>query len=378
MQEDSILLPQRSSLAARPAPIELSIVVPTFNESENVPLLVERVADALEGIAWEIIFVDDDSPDHTAEVIRQMARRRSNVRCLWRIGRRGLSTACVEGALASTAPFIAVMDADLQHEERLLPAMLETLRRGDFDVVVGSRYVAGGSIGEWSSRREWISRFATRVAHRVLRVKLSDPMSGFFMMTQGAFHGAVRRLSGQGFKILLDLFASSSEPLRVKELPYTFRERAHGESKLDSAVVWEFGMMLVDKLLGGLVPSRFVLFAAVGVVGLAVHTVALYASIQVGSVHFTIAQVIATITAMIFNFALNNAITYRDKRLRGLGFVGGLLTFCAACSVGAVANVGVADFVFASGTGWWLAGMSGALMGAVFNYAVTSVFTWRK
>ena len=243
---------------------DLTIVVPTFNECENVAPLVDRLSSVLDGIAWEAIFVDDDSPDGTAEAVRAIARRNGKIRCVQRIGRRGLSSACIEGILASSSPYVAVMDADLQHDEALLPRMLATLRAEPYDVVVGSRYVAGGSVGAWDPNRRRASAFATRLSRLVTKAEIADPMSGFFMTRRAVFDDAMRRLSAQGFKILLDLLASASTPLRIKELAYEFRPRRHGESKLDALVIWEFAMLLADKLIGHIVPVRFALFAFIG------------------------------------------------------------------------------------------------------------------
>jgi dolichol-phosphate mannosyltransferase len=357
---------------------ELTIVIPTFNERENVVPLLGLVGSALAGVDWEMIFVDDDSADGTAAVVRDIARRDPRVRCLQRIGRRGLSTACIEGVLTSSSPFVAVMDADLQHDERLLPLMLETLKTGTCDLVVGSRYVAGGGVGDWNSRRAGISSLATRLSRIVCKADIADPMSGFFMVRREIFELAVRRLSGQGFKILLDLLASSPGPLRIKELPYQFRHRRHGTSKLDTLVAWEFGMLLADKLVGHLVPVRFALFAFIGLIGLGVHLVVLRAALAAPALGFAAAQAIATVVAMTSNFFLNNLFTYRDQRLRGWRLLRGMLSFYLICSVGAVGNVGIAAYVFASDHVWWLAGIAGAVLGSVWNYAVSSVFTWRR
>jgi len=356
--------------------VELTVVVPAFNERDNIELLVERLDAALDGVAWEILYVDDDSPDGTSAKVRELSQVDPRVRCLQRIGRRGLSTAVVEGILASSAPYVAVMDADLQHDEAILPRMLETLKKQNLDVVVGSRYTAGGGIGEWNRSRAAMSSFATRLARLVVTAELTDPMSGFFVMTRPAFERAVRRLSGQGFKILLDLFASTPTAYRFAEVPYTFRDRLRGESKLDGLVVWEYLMLLVDKTIGRWVPARFVLFAAVGSFGLLVHLVTLRA--MLAAVGFATAQATATIVAMIMNFTVNNALTYRDRRLRGMRFVGGLITFCAICAIGAIANVRFATAVFQQHYQWWLSGLAGAAASVVWNYAVTSIFTWRK
>jgi dolichol-phosphate mannosyltransferase len=360
------------------AGLELSIIVPTFNELENVEALIELVERVLDGVHWEIIFVDDDSPDATADRLHELGRRDPRVRCLRRIGRRGLSSACIEGMLASPAPFLAVMDADLQHEEALLPKMLDVLRRGETDIVVGSRYTEGGSIGGWDRQRALVSRLATRLSRSVLKADLTDPMSGFFMITREAMARSVRNLSGIGFKILVDLFASAPQPLRFVELPYVFRERTAGESKLDSAVAWEYVMLLLDKSVGHLVPLRFLSFCMVGSLGLAVHFLVLWLCFQIIGVDFVASQMIASLVAMTGNFFLNNVFTYRDMRLRGAALLRGWLSFTAVCGIGALANVGVAGALFHNNLSWIPSALAGVLVGTVWNYAVTRLYTWRS
>jgi len=364
---------------ARGSACEIAVIAPTFNERDNVAELIRLLDTALAGRAWEIVFVDDDSTDGTPEELLAAARADNRVRILRRIGRRGLSTAVVEGVLSTSAPIVAVMDADLQHDERVLPDMIARLEQGDCDIVVGSRYVEGGGVGDWSAQRLSFSRFATQLSRLVVKADLSDPMSGFFLIRREAFDGAVRRLSGQGFKILLDLMASAPAPLRVAETPYTFRNRVHGESKLDSAVLWDFAALLLDKLVGRFVPVRFVMFVFVGGLGVVVHFAVLSLLFQAMSQGFMISQTIAAVVAMTFNFFVNNALTYRDRRLRGAGQLArGLLSFYAVCSVGLVANIGIANFLFEGAYAWWLSGIAGILVGAVWNYAASAVFTWKR
>jgi len=359
-------------------PVEISIVVPTFNERDNIESLVKGIERALPGIKWEIIFIDDDSPDRTADFVRDLARSKPHVRCHQRVGRRGLSKAVIEGMLSSSGPLIVVMDADLQHDETILPTMWRRMTRDQMDLVIGSRYCTGGSIGTWNSQRAAMSRFATMLSRTIMTQELTDPMSGFFMIRRDTFHGIVRRLSGEGYKILLDLFASSPEPLRFVEVPYTFRARKAGESKLDSAVIWEYLLLIADKKFGHVIPARFLLFCFVGLSGVVIHSVALAVTFKSIGLSFPIAQTIATLIAMSTNFAFNNILTYRDSRLRGMRFFTGLLTFYMACSIGVIANVGVANFTFEYDYNWWLAGSAGALIGAVWNYAATSIYTWRR
>jgi dolichol-phosphate mannosyltransferase len=372
-------VPKREGRGATTPGPELTVIVPTRNEHDNVGPVYEALCRTLEGIDWEAIFVDDDSHDGTPEAVCRLASLDRRVRCIQRIGRRGLATACIEGMLASSASYVAVMDADLQHDEQLLPHMLKTLKtEPTVDAVVGSRYVEHGSIGIWSRHRRWLSSIAIRIARSILRLPIADPMSGFFMIRREAFQGSVRRLSSMGFKILLDLLASSPRPLQVKELPFHFRERHAGESKFDSLIGWEYLMLLADKIIGHIIPVRFFVFALVGGLGLVVHLALLWVCLNPMGLTFEVSQATATGVAIIGNFTLNNWLTYHDRRLTGWRFVRGLVSFAFICGFGALANVGIASFLFnQQHSFWWVAGIAGAAISAVWNYAVTSTFTWR-
>jgi dolichol-phosphate mannosyltransferase len=358
---------------------ELVVVIPTFNERDNIAPLLDRLGQTLAGIRWEVVFVDDDSTDGTIGALREACAADWRVRSVRRLDRRGLASAVVEGIQSNFAPYIAVMDADLQHDERLLVRMLEALRADEADIVIGSRYLAEGGVGDWSGRRRTMSAVATQLSRLVLRGRaLTDPMSGFFMLKRSAFDAAVRRLSQEGYKILLDIVASSPAPVRIKEVPYVFGVRQHGESKVDSLVVLDYLMLLLDKLVGRWVPVRFLLFTAVGSIGVLLHMAVLAGAMEAG-LAFLPAQTIATAAAIAGNFFLNNVLTYRDKRLKGFRRVLlGLASFYAVCSVGAVANVGIANFLFVQDYGWWISGICGILVGAVWNYAASALFTWRR
>jgi dolichol-phosphate mannosyltransferase len=357
---------------------QLSVIVPTFNERDNVTTLYRRLASALKGTNWEVIFIDDNSPDGTWDVVGNLAQQDSRVRCIRRIGRRGLSGACIEGILASSAPFAAVIDADLQHDETQLPKMLALLQDNAAELVVGSRYVEGGSADSFNRQRAGASALATEVAKRLLRVKIADPMSGFFMIRRDRFERLAPQLSTQGFKILLDIVATARGTLRIVEIPYSFGSRLHGESKLDSMVALDFLGLVLAKLTGDVVSLRFLLFAMVGSLGLVVHFAALFAALKVFGVPFAEAQACGALLAMTSNFVLNNFLTYRDQRLKGFAILRGLLLFYLVCSVGLLANVGVAFSVYDQEPIWWLAGAAGALMGVVWNYAMSGLFVWRK
>jgi len=361
--------------------LELAVVIPTFNERANVPRLVAALDAALKGRSWEAIFVDDNSPDGTSDAVRELARTDNRVRVIQRIGRRGLSTACIEGMCATAAPVVAVIDGDMQHDETLLPRMLDALQ-GDagLDVVVGSRFVDGGGTGEWDRDRVAKSALATRLSHAILKVDLTDPMSGFFMIRSQLVRDLVPKLSGIGFKILLDIMTAASKPLHALELGYVFRTRELGESKLDHVVALEYLIALYDRRFGRVVPVRFAMFSAIGAVGAAVHFLVLAAFFRGLDLSFVAGTIIATAVAMTFNFFLNNALTYREQRLKGAGALfAGWISFCLVCSVGAAANVGVAAFLHDAQHGdWRFAALAGILVAAVWNYALSSRFTWGR
>jgi dolichol-phosphate mannosyltransferase len=359
-------------------PAELAIIVPTFNEVRNVPLLVSAVEKALPDVSWELVFVDDNSPDGTADEVRGMAMVDARVRVVHRFGRRGLSSACVEGIMATAAPIVAVMDGDMQHDEGALGTMYERIRRGDVDLVVGSRDLAADHAGAYSKRRQTLSQLATRLATRLVGTPMSDPMSGFFMITREAFMSALPDLSSVGFKILLDIAASAPEPLRIAEVPFTFRGRQHGTSKLDSLVLWEFAQLLLDKSFGHIVPARFISFVFVGGTGLAVHFAVLTLLFKALSTPFWSAQAAATLIATSNNFFLNNILTYRDQRLKGRQLLIGWITFNLICAAGALGNVGVADWLFEHHNYWVISALAGIAITTVWNYAMSSIFTWGR
>jgi dolichol-phosphate mannosyltransferase len=363
--------------ATRLAVLELTVVVPCYNERANVAQLAARLDAALHGVRWEAIFVDDSSPDGTAQAVRALSRADPRIRCILRVGRRGLAGAVIEGALAAQGECVAVIDGDLQHDETRLPAMLEALRQGA-DLAVGSRYMDGGDSaglgGEWRRR---LSGLGTRAARRLLKLPLTDPLSGFFMLRRETFERLAPRLTGEGFKILVDLVMSARGGLEVREIPVRFHEREAGDSKLDVLVLLQFSGLLLDKALGGRVPLRFVSFALVGLVGVAVHLAALQVGRAAGAA-FGPSQVMATLAAMLANFQLNNIVTYRTCRLRGRALWNGFGVFVCVCGIGAAADIGVARMLYAAHGGWNPSAVLGAAIGVVWNYAVSATLVWRR
>ncbi|HKI64455.1 MAG TPA: glycosyltransferase family 2 protein [Burkholderiales bacterium] len=353
---------------------ELSVIVPAYRERDNIPLLLDALEQALAGLDWEAIVVADAADDGTEEVVRERAQRDRRVRIIQRIGRRGLASACIEGMLASSAPYLAVMDADLQHDETLLPKLLDAAKHDDAEVVVASRYMEGGSTGELAAERVRISRLAS-VLSSVLCKGLTDPMSGFFVVRRSFLERVVRKLYGRGFKILLDMIAAARGHVKIAELPYKMRSRARGESKLGVRVIAEFFMLILYHLTGRLLPARFFLFGAVGVTGVGVQLAVLWLAFH-GSGEFLYSQIVATWVAMTSNFFLNNIFTYGDQRLRGARIWRGLISFYLACGIGAFINIALAEWLFLKSVPYWAAGLTGALVASLWNFFTTASFTW--
>ena len=369
--------PTRLKVQRTPA-AEIGVVIPTYQERGNIERSLDALDAALTDLRWEVIFVDDDSPDGTFDLIRAIGSGDDRVRCIRRIARRGLAGASIEGMLATTADFLALLDADLQHDARLLPRMAEILRRDEADLVVGSRYLATGDADSLGSVRSAGSRLSTAFANRLLGTQITDPLSGFFMIRRRSFEALAPALSTQGFKLLVDILATGRGKLRVVELPYRFGRRLSGTSKLDTRVVLDYFGLLFAKLTADHASPRFLPFALVGAVGVLVHLATLKTSISLFGESFDQAQIFATVVAMTGNFLLNNQLTYHDQRLAGRQLLRGLAGFYAVCSFGAIVNYGVAITIYMHLPIWWIAGGIGAVAGALWNFAMSSRLVWRS
>jgi dolichol-phosphate mannosyltransferase len=353
---------------------DLTVVIPTYKEAANVAAVVGRLDAALNDRRWHVVFVDDNSPDGTAEAVKALARIDPRISCLRRIGRRGLAGAVMEGALASAAPWILVMDADGQHDEALIASMIDRAEIGDVDVVVASRYVDVGSAeGGLSRARRRGSRLATRLAQLATRLDLSDPMSGFFLVRRTALDAVAPRVSPHGFKVLFDILACAHPPMRAAELPLVFRPRLQGESKLDRRVVLEYLALLGSKASGDLISPRALVYAVVGATGLAVHLAVLNGLRSLG---FGEANLLAAAAAMTSNYLLNNEITYRDRRRRGVSLLWGYLKFASLCALGLAINLSVGEFAYEHLHNRDVSAVLGAVAAAAWNYGSTAVVLW--
>lgn len=356
----------------------LTVVIPTYNERENVVSIITRLEKSVLGPTIDqVVFVDDDSPDGTWQVIREIS---SSLRltCVHRIGRTGLSSAVIEGMMIARTPYIAVMDADGQHDPKDLEVMATRARRKTLDLIIGSRFLTRSSQDSHAGLRHQASKWGNRIARVMLGRPISDPLTGLFVVRHAALMTVVRGLKPIGFKILFDLlFLMRNGQYQIEEQQIDFGRRLAGQSKLDAAVIIEFVDQIAHRLSRGLVPEKFLSFAAVGSVGVAVHFIALYGFVEAGLL-FWVAQSMATLAAMFSNYVLNNEVTFRRLRRKGFDWFSGLLLFVAFCSVGALANVGIASALFESDYVWWLSGLAGVIVGTVFNFSLARSYVWKK
>lgn len=358
----------------------LTVVLPAYKERQNIEYVIGQLtlADARHQIA-RVVYVDDDSPDDSAEFIKQLPVGSIPIDCIHRIGRQGLSSAVVEGVMLADTKYVAVMDADGQHKASDLMGMLDLLISQNLDCVVGSRFKANKVIDSHIGMRHWISQRGNQLSNFVLKRELTDPLTGFFVFKRSLFLEVVREMRPTGFKILIEfLYRLRNHQIRLEEYPIGFATRHDGESKLDSKVILDFADQILGFATKGLVPDKFLGFILVGLTGLAVHFLTLYILLFQAHASFNVAQTIATLIAMISNFSVNNIFTFRRNRLNGLAWFKGLLYFVLVCSVGAFANVGAASFMNNHGQVWWLSASLGVIVGTVFNFSMTRFLVWRN
>lgn len=367
---------------------KLSVVVPTYNESRNTYEMVNRLNETLKDIPWELIFVDDASPDGTADVVRTIARNDHRIRLISRHNRRGLASAVIEGALAASADVVAVMDGDLQHDESVLPGMYQKVRDGEADLVSASRFLLeDGAKGLSSAKRVAISNNGIKLSNLIFNLDMTDPLTGFFVVRRDVVRRALPDLSELGFKVMMDLIVSARPRPRVLEVPFRFRERKHGVSKLDNRVMYEFFLFFIEKKISSILPlpARFISFAFINSIGILVHLAVLFPAMFLlgrgeATDGFINAQIVATFVAMGFNYTVNNLVTYSDRQLKGPKFYAGFLIFATLCSVGILGNVGVANVLHKDypTLSVFIPAVAGALITVVWNYVATNAFVWGR
>lgn len=385
--------PPQPSGASNPV---VSVITPTFNEADNLPLLVERLHKALDEVPHEIIVADDDSPDRTWEVAETLAADDPTIQVMRRFHDKGLSASVLDGMSVAKGETLAVIDADLQHDETVLPAMVDRVRCGDADVVVGSRSTVGGGYGEWAASRRFVSWVATLIARLLLRVPVSDPMSGFFVVSRSAYERTAPLINPQGFKILLE-FIGRDRSLRVEEVGYEFANRVHGETKLNRSVIRSYLLGVAELRLGRQVDPAFLLYVLVGIVALVVNSGAFAIAEALGFPEVTTGlneELDPIATSFLFSlqlsiivaFVLNNEFTFWEQRYRGWKLLPAFGVYEVMTLVGT--GVHIAVFTFLQETGFLLTYLGGAtrlahnLMGAVvaliINWYLNTTYLWRR
>jgi dolichol-phosphate mannosyltransferase len=356
------------------------IVLPSFNERGSIEHVIGQLLVLRQFFSLEVLVVDDDSPDGTAELVRQLARQEPCLKLIRRVGRSGLASAIKEGLLNATGDVALVMDSDGQHEPAAVQRAVTTLLEGKWDLVVGSRFHPEAEIQGLSNRRELGSSWANASARLSLPgvyADLSDYMSGFFALQLDPILPLLRAVDVNGFKFLYELLAVSRGRLRVMDIPLNFQPRSHGSSKLDLAIFWDFLISVLHNLSFRLLPRRAISFGLVGTSGVFVQLAVNQALMVIGRVNFEQALPIAVITAASSNYMINNALTFRFQRLKGLALFKGLLKFLIVASLPVLANVGVASaFHRFISTDLITAQLAGILVVFIWNYAASSRFVW--
>jgi dolichol-phosphate mannosyltransferase len=366
-------------MPGKPTSNRVTIVLPTFNERQNIIPIATRLLPLGKSHQIEILFVDDDSADGTADEIRELSQLHPCIRLIRRVGRFGLSSAIKEGILDATGDVVVVMDSDGQHDPDAVEQAVSALIKNDLDLVIGSRFHPDATINGLSAKRERNSNWANAVARFSLPRyrQLTDYMSGFFALRPAQCLPYVRQVDVSGFKFLYELLALSHGQLRVGEIPLTFQPRISGESKLNLAVVWDLGISILHTLLLRSVPRRALSFALVGTTGIATHLLLFSLGRHLLNLGFEQAQALAVICAASTNFLINNVLTFRAQQLKGIRILIGLLRFLMVTSLGMVANVGVSSaFYHRISHQPLLALLAGIAIDFVWKYAASSKFVW--
>lgn len=366
----------------------VSLIVPTYNERDNVEPLVERIHRSLSPRNYEILFIDDDSADGTAEAIEALAARYP-VKVKVRKDKKGLASAVVDGIEMTGSDVILVMDADLQHPPEVLPGLIEAIEKGA-DIAVASRYVPGGGCQGWSLTRRIISKGAIFMAHLLLPATrgVKDPMSGFFALRRDVVSGAC--LNPSGFKILLEILMMGRFG-RVAEVPFIFVTRERGESKLNARQQVDYIKHLYSLMRRTGELMRFVKFCLVGGSGVIVNyglywILTRFAGFTPiddaaagGIASGNLAMVISIEVSIITNFLLNNYFTFADRKARKAGaFFGALFNFNLICIIGGLIQIGVANlFAVVVGVNDLIAVLAGIAVATLWNYFLNSWWTWK-
>lgn len=360
----------------------LSLVIPTYNEYQNIGPLIQRITSALEPVTdnFEIIVLDDDSPDGTWQVAEEIARENSHLRVIRRCGERGLGTAVIAGWQAAKGEILGVMDGDLQHPPETLPKLLSSVLDTDAEIVVASRYIDGGGISAWSLGRRlssWMGAFiASLMLPNILRL-VRDPMSGYFLIRRSVIE--YLDLHPEGYKILLEVL-SRGKYQTVVEIPYIFEDRKEGKSKLGPKQYCDFFIHLgrLARETGQI--GRFLRFCGVGFSGVLVNEGALKFFTDVGGLHYIYSAILAVEIAIISNFFFNDLWTFSDKANQEPGIgnrIKRLCKFNLICASGACLNILILwALTDLGGLHYLRSNLFGIFAATLWNYSMNYHITW--
>jgi len=358
--------------------IDLSIVVATLNEEQNVKLLYNLIKASLDTkLKWEVIFVDDDSADDTVIKVNRLIEKNSNIKLIKRLNSRGLSSALIDGALSSNAKYILFMDSDLQHNPKFIFGMYERINRENLDIVSASRFSQNKKIGLVDKRYK-ISILVNKIINKIFNINMLDSLTGFFIIEKKFFNKSVKNLSNKGFKLLLDIILSNKEYIKNQEITFEFNKRHSGFSKLDNKIIIDFIYLIIDKLIGWIVPARYILYSIVGSLGVIVQIVSFYLIYNQLNLFFSISNIISIFIAMNFNYNLNNIFTYSDLRLRGKKYIKGMFLFYFFCGFGALLNFFTSQIIFSLFSLDFFSVIIGAVIGSIWNYSMNTSFNWKN
>ena len=357
----------------------VALIVPTYNERENIEALYTTVASALSGLDWEIMFVDDNSPDGTAAAAEALASKDPRVRLVVRFHDRGLTSAVLQGIYSVTMPNVVVTDADLQHDLLKVPEMLRLLNADEADLVIATRYQAEGSAGGLSTRfRTLLSDLGTRIGKVLFRVPVSDPMSGFFAFRRKSLLPVLTRVDPLGFKILLDVLLLGRGQMRVREVPYSFHSRHAGSSKLNWRVQWDFMIQVLYHLMHGFIPHDLISFVLVGASGAVLQFTILGIFYAAGLAAET-GQAAAIVSVTLWNFLLNHYLTFHRELKLGRDLLQKFVLYALATAIGIMLNISAATLTLES---LRLSRLPESLLGAcidtIWRFAIARSLIWRR
>ena len=357
----------------------ISIIIPTFNEIQNIIPLVQKIKVSLNSkINWEIIFVDDNSPDKTYEKIKSLKKDYSNIKVIKRLNERGLAGAVLTGLNSCSYEQIIIMDADLQHDPIFILKLLNKMYQNEASIVVASRFIKDSKSNNFHILREIGSKTMIKVFNLFSSIKLYDPMSGFFIIKKDLFLKISKNLSSDGYKILADIILNIPKNVKVSQIPIDFKQRHAGESKMNLKVLWDLLLVIIHSFLKKYVPREYLSYIGVGMIGLSFHVMSLYLLYKIIDISFLISHLIATLIAIFVNYTLNNILTFYNNNLMGIKWLLGLINYYIFCSYGIFISFAIAKTLIGFNFNWFIAGLVGAFTASVWNFSMSKFIIWHK